>query len=269
MTITINGIPRHCGTLPTPSGRVSALPPFGTSANQVIWTADKVREVVTDPGRVKKRELFGASWILDQRNAGSCNGHALASAGARVRYLGGRRDGQLFSGSFPYAQMKADGTDPGSIIGDDIATCQTFGFLPLERGPANKINRRDYTADDYAEAKRHLGLEAYKLVGTFAEKILAIQTALAIGWPAIVAVMAGNRFASIANGIAGVDQGVGNHAVLLQDVRWDGSRFIYDLVNSWGTQFGEDGCAWIHDGHLKQTAGSHEFVVLPAVDFMG
>lgn len=264
------GNERRCGSLPMPANRVSSLPPFGGAPNQVLWLDSVIKEVVTDPGREHARELFGDEWILDQLNFGSCNGHALAAAAARARWRRGVRDKLLYSGAFSYAQMKRDGTDPGSVIEDDIENCGDIGMLPLSRGPATKINRRDYTADDYAEAKKHLGLEPYKVVGTFAEKMQALRTALAGPSTAIVAVHAGSKFSKIdSDGVCGVDDGPGNHAVLVDDVYWTGTMWRYDMPNSWNLKFGRRGRGFLTDAHFKQTAGNHEFVILPAIDILG
>lgn len=265
--IDANGNERRCGSLPMPKNRVSSLPPFGSAPNQPLWSDEQIKEVVTDPSRMPSRELFGPEWILDQLSFGSCNGHALAAAGARARWLRGIRDKLLFSGAYSYSKMNG-GRDNGSIIEDDIEVGTRYGFCPLSLVPANQIypSQQPKTAD--AEAAKNKGLEAYKVVGDWSTKMRAVRTALAQRFGVIVAVMAGNGYSRVdSRGVCvGVDAGSGDHAVLGDDLLWDGKRWLYDSPGSWGTTLGHDGRVYLTDNHFKQTLGPHEFVVIPSID---
>jgi hypothetical protein len=254
------GFERRCGSLPMPVNRVCSLPPFGSDPNMPLWTEAEIKAVVTKSDREKSRDLFGAAWILDQLSYGSCNGHALAGCGARTRFVGGRRDGLLFSGAYSYSKMNG-GRDNGSVILDDIDVAQRDGFCPLSLVPAQMIYPKNQPANADSEAAKYKGLECYALMG-----LMALRTALACRIPCIVAVMAGDNFARLNGGICGIDNGSGNHAVLVDDVLWDGTKWLYDMANSWGTRYGDGGRGYLTDGHFKQTFGPHSFVAVPAFD---
>ncbi len=261
-----SGMERRCGTLIMPKNRVSSLPPFGSAPNQFVWPVETIKQVVTDSRRLPSRELFDLKWILDQLVYGSCNGHALAGVGARQRYRRGERDGKLFSGAYSYAKMN-NHRDNGSVIGDDIEVCQMYGFCWLSLVPANQIYPEQQPPNADTEAAKNKGLDCYRLVGTFQEKLQALQTALAGPNSAIVAVHADDDFLKVNSfGISGVDAGPGNHAVLLDDLRWTGSQFLYDMANSWGTRYGQDGRGYLTEQHFVETFRNHEVVIVPSID---
>jgi hypothetical protein len=156
------------------------------------------------------------------------------------------------------------GHDNGSVILDDIDVAQKNGFAPLSLVPANMIYPRQQPINADAEAAKHKGLECYEI-----KSLVALRTALACGIPCIVAVMAGNNFQRLTGGICGIDSGSGNHAVLVDDLVWDGAKWLYDMANSWGVQFGEAGRGYLTDWHFRQTFGPHSFVAVPAFDELG
>lgn len=254
------GNERRCGSLPLPEGTVCRLPPYGADPGQVIFDDATVKSLVTDKSRVPSRELFH-KWVLNQLKKGSCNGHALAGAGARARFRRGVRDGLQFSGAYSYSKMN-NGRDNGSVILDDIEVCQRFGFCPADVVTANMIYPSLQPKNADALASVHRGLAPYRLTG-----LPALRAALARGYGCIVAVMAGDNFLSVdRQGVCGFDPGPGNHAVLVQDLLWDGRMWKYDMVNSWGLEYGQDGCGYLTDVHFRQTLGPHQFVAIPSFD---
>lgn len=263
--IDANGNERHCGSLPMPANRVSSLPPFGSGPNQLIWTDEQIKEVVTDPSRVPSRELFGPEWISDQLQTSACNGHALAACAARARFRRGVRDGLLFSGAYSYSKMNG-GRDNGSVIADDIEAAEEWGFCPASLVTANMIYPKLQPAGADAEAAKHKGLECYKFVGDWATKMLAMRTALACGFSCVVAVMAGPGYSSVdSKGVCvGVDRGPGNHAICADSVLWDGRRWLYDSPGSWSKTLGQDGRVYLTEEHFRATLGPHEFVCVPS-----
>lgn len=274
MTIDIiidaSGKERRCGSLPLPPGRVCSLPPFASAPNQILYKDAEIKEIVTDKTRLRSRERWGREWILDQGSYGSCNPTALAAAGARARYRRGIRDGLLFSGSYGYSKINGH-RDQGSVILDDIDLCQKIGFCPLSLCPPSAIYPELQQPGLDAEAAKHKGLNAFHFVGDWATRMRALRSALASQIPCIVAVMAGNGYLNVdAKGVVkGVDPGAGNHAVLVDDLLWDGTRWLYDSPGSYGTDLGQDGRVYLIDATFKQTLGPHEFVAVSDYDEVG
>lgn len=259
-----SGVERRCGSLPLPANFVSALPPFGSSPEQPLWTDEQIKEVVTDRSRYPARQLFSDAWILDQLSYGSCNGHGLAGCGARARWRRGVRDGLQFSGAYPYSKMNGH-RDNGSALADDIEVAQRWGFAPLSLVPATQIYPERQPAGVDAEAAKHKGLQCYRIF-----TMQGLRTALAAGFDCIVAVMAGNNFSRVdSQGVCGVDRGGGNHAVGCDDLYWDGHRWLYDMFNSWGLKFGQHGRGCLIDEHFAQTFSQHQFVAVPSFDELG
>jgi hypothetical protein len=145
------------------------------------------------------------------------------------------------------------GRDNGSALSDGLQVIQKYGSCPETLVPWDMIYQRQQPANAAAEAAKHKGLICYA-AGT----IQGLRTGLAKGFVAIVAVHAGGNFQRInAQGIAGVDSGGGNHAVHVDDLCIVGGREVFDMVNSWGTNYGTAGRAYLTDDSLKQPWNNH------------
>lgn len=253
-----NGQPRRCGSLLPPKGFVSSFKTFETEFP--VWDNGDIRKALTDPNRVLGRRLFGPAWIQNQQSAGSCNGHALAGALARARWLRGIEDGLKLSGAYPYSKMNG-GRDGGSMLEDGLKVIEKWGCPPESLVPWDQIypNLQPRNAD--VEAAKHKGLQCYAV-----QTKQGFRTAVAMGFPVIVAVSAGRGYQTLdRNGVSGVDRGTGNHAVHVDDavILPDGTE-VYDQPGSWGTGYGDRGRSYLLWDSFAETFGNHTFYAVPS-----
>lgn len=250
------GNERTLGMLLPPTGFVSSCPVFEDYV--LDWTDAEIRDAITDPNRKLGRKVFGPEWTHNQGSVGSCNGWAAANGYARARYLRGFTDGMQFSGSWVYSFING-GQDRGSALEDGLRIGPVKGFAELSLVPPNQIYPSQQTRRKEAEesAAKHKSFLAYAV-----KTKQGFRTALAKGFPVIVAVSAGERFQRLLNGVSGVDSGSGNHAVLCDDILIRDGQELYDMANSWGLQYGNQGRSYLTWEHFRQTFLAHVFYAI-------
>lgn len=190
----------------------------------------------------------------------SCNGYAGAGAYAKARYLRGYTDGKLFSGAFLYSLING-GRDQGSSLESGLKALQKTGVCEASTVTWDMIYPRMQPANAKTEAAEHLGYKCYAV-----QSRQGFRTAVAAGFPVIVAVHAGRNFQRLSNGIAGVDNGPGNHAVHVDDISLIDGKECYDMQNSWNLSYGENGRAWLTWDSFEQTFGKHTFYAIPSTE---
>lgn len=258
--LDINGNERRLGLLLPPTGFVSAMPVF--EDNHAEWSDAEIRDVITDPNRKLGRKLFGDDWVHNQGQWGSCNGWAGAGCYARARYLRGYTDEMQFSGAWLYSLING-GMDRGSALEDGLAVGLTNGFAELSLVPPNEIYPHLQRQREAARASA----AAHKSFRAYAVKTQrGLRTALAAGFPCVVAVMAGRNFERLTNGVSGVDAGQGNHAVLCDDLVLIDGRELFDMCNSWGLGFGDRGRSFLTWASFAQTFGTHTFYAIASTE---
>lgn len=259
MTSNINpiidpsGQMRRCGTIPKLD--VAAKNPVYADS-QIMYTDDQIKTLLASPNRIPSRVTFDKTWILDQMNFGSCQGHGEAGALQRVRFRRGLQK-ILLSGAYAYSKVNG-GSDNGSALVDGLAACQKYGIAPLSLVNATMIYPKLQPSTADAEAAKHKALVAYA-TPTLAE----VRSALAAFHPVVVAISAGNNFMKLdGNGVGGIDSGSGDHAVCLDDLKFSNGIWLYDMANSWGISVGVDGRWYLRDGNFTQTISHHMFYAL-------
>lgn len=251
--ITIGGRKRRLGLLPPPEEFVSSLPVFGDVVEPLDrQTLEAIAKSTTATGRTQ----FDSSFIKDQGQYGSCAGFAGAGCLTRARIRRGLKRVDL-SGAYLYSLVNG-GRDNGSMLDDGMRALMATGCATAETVKPHQIYPSKYDrAKANREAAKYKALECYQ-VRTEAE----LWTALALGFDCVVAVHAGRSFDSLKNGIAGVDRGQGNHAVMCDGLLWAGGEIVGDGVNSWGTRWGDRGRMLLRWGHFQQTIGIHSFYAI-------
>lgn len=253
-TITINGRKRKLGTLKPDAGFVSSMPVFESRVEPLDEsTLVRIAKSNTATGRT----MFDSSFIQDQGQYGSCNGFAAAAALTRARIRRGLKRKTL-SGSYLYSLING-GRDNGSMLDDGMRVLQSRGCATIETVKPSQIypSKYDRSKAD-REAAKHKAFECYQ-IGTRD----GLWTALALGFDVVVAVHAGNSFSSIdRNGIAGINNGGGNHAVMCDGLLYAGGEIVADGVNSWGTRWGDRGRMLLRWKHFEQTIGVHSFYAI-------
>lgn len=225
-----------------------------------IFDDSDIKKLLTDPNRAVRREMFGIEWLINQLKWGSCNGHAEAGAYQRARYIRGFDDKTLYSGAWIYSLING-GRDNGSALEDGLKVCESVGNVPLSMVSADMIypSLQPNQTTLKAEASKHKAFKAYAVLTK-----QGFRSAGAAGFMLIVAVNAGNGFMRLnSSGIAGVDNGPGNHAVCVDDMRLINGTEVFDDPNSWGPTYGQNGRAYLVWDHFAQTFGRHMFYAIP------
>lgn len=253
-----SGEERRLGSLLVPDGFVSAFNTF--EAEHPVWDDVDIRRAATDPDRRVARRVFGDRWVVNQKSHGSCNGYAGAIALSKARRLSGIKDDLLLSGAYLYSKING-GRDSGSILEEGMRAIQRYGVAPHDLVTWDMIypNQQPRNAD--AEAAKHKGLTCWAC-----QTKQGFRTAVAAGFTVIVAVHAGSNFQRLNSaGIAGVDNGQGNHAVHVDDIAYVNGTEVYDMQNSWGLGYGQSGRSYLTWDSFAQTFGKHVFYAVGSV----
>lgn len=247
---------RRLGSLCPPDGFVSAFEQTFED-EKPVWTDEEIRRVITDPNRTPRRRVFAKEWIVNQGSWGSCNGHACALALSRARYLRGIQDKLILSGSWVYSLINSGG-DNGSALEDGLKAIQKYGACPADLVKPSMIYPKLQPKNAKDEAAKHKGLACWRVATK-----QGFRTAVAAGFPVIVAVHAGSRFQKQnASGIVGVDSGNGNHACLVDDLLLLHGSEVFDLANSWGLNYGTEGRAYLTWDSFEQPFSRHTFFAI-------
>ena len=251
---------RRLGSLLPPKGFVSSFKTW--EAEKPVWDDDQIRRVITDPNRTPRRVLFKSKWMQNQFSHGSCNGFAGAGAFGKARYLRGIQDEVLFSGAFLYSLING-GQDQGSALERGLTEIQRTGCCPESLVDWRGIYPKLQPANAKAEAAKHKGFCAFAV-----QTKQGFRTALAAGFPVIVAVHAGSRFQKLNSSgiVTSVDNGAGNHAVHADDIRIINGTEVYDNANSWGLGYGQEGRAYLTWDSYAQTFGNHTFYAIASTE---
>lgn len=224
-----------------------------------IWSDEQLRIAFQDPYRNCGRKLFSPKCIQNQNSAGSCAGYQAAQILAKCDSLrdpanAGDANYVKRSGAYAYSLCNG-GVDQGSQLIDNYRVIIEVGIPPESLCPWNQIYPRLQTHPNLAaEAAKLKGWQGLRL-----DSYEAALTVLAMGGVVAVVVMAGRGFERLdSNGVAGVDNGSGNHAIHADDARWTASGFQLDAVNQWGTGYGDMGRAWMTYASFRQTMKVHQ-----------
>lgn len=250
------GMVRRMGTLLPPQGMVSAFPVYEDT--QRMFTAAEIEDLARSGTISGKARFPDDNWIKDQKSHGSCNGFASAMCLSRARVLRGLARVDL-SGAYSYSRMNG-GRDQGSALEDGMKNMQQYGICPESLASWDQIYRNSYdTAKADAEAARFKGFECFA-----ARTKEGWYSGLAAGFVGVCAVHVANAFMRVdGSGIAGVDNGPGNHAVHTEGLSWRG-MVVEDGVNSWNLTYGVRGRMGMVWAHHAQTFGYHVHYLIRA-----
>lgn len=230
---------RSLGHVPTdPTKRRAFAPPLG--ASEVIPESEWI------PGD------FGPStWglaVKDQGAYGACNGHAAASAVEWAFALTGFQDesrkSYAFSAWWVYAIL-CNGVDRGSNIGDALDLCASRGVCRDALVPHGTINPGRLSTAAKADALDYrIELSARPVNG------VQVMSCLQRGEPVNLSVYVGSGFDRLdSDGVPAVyPTSPGNHAVMAipgtykRSSKWGP---LFKVQNSWGAQWGQQGCFWL------------------------
>ncbi len=203
---------------------------------------------------------------LHQGSQGSCSGWASAYGARTVSYAmaSGKNPNQTaFSPSFLYNQIALPRCE-GAYLRDAMEAMKNIGSLPFR-----EFGYTDQTcqiAPDYGdrEAAAQYRIKGYTRLSegarNYGPNINAVKQHLAQGAPVVIGMMVGQSFqyAMMGQKVWNPTQaeyngrGVSGHAMCLigYDDNMNGGAFR--VMNSWGTQWGDDGFAWIRYRDFQQ-----------------
>jgi hypothetical protein len=250
---------------------------LGADLNEQVYDQAEVFEPLADnvknpmPERVTLEKYTPEP--LNQGSQGSCVAWSAAYSARTVMYAqqsGKDPDASAFSPSFLYNQIGLDGCQ-GSYILRAMENMKQVGALPLREFPYNENDCSAQPAQDQmqsAEAYRITGFNRLSKSGDdYKVDMLAVKQNLAQGAPVVIGMMVGGTFMQGMLGekvwIPTADDynkmGFGGHAmsVIGYDDFLEGGAF--QIMNSWGKEWGENGFGWIRykdfDYFVKEAYG--------------
>ena len=228
--------------------------------SQPMYTKEQKLEMLKDPRRLPSRKWFpNEIYIKSQGNRGSCNGYAGAKALERARVKRGLRHIPL-SGEGLYAQING-GRDGGSMLNAGMKAMTERGIPPESLVPHQEYLWNRISEEARESMARFKAVECYRV-----DSGDELESGLCAGFIGVVAVHVTGAFNRLdGEGSVYPTYGPGNHSVGVDDLRWSDSKneFEYDMFNSWGRRYGQDGRGWLSWArHLRTTNGIHAFFLI-------
>ena len=236
-----------------PNGTVVALGNRAYEGMPVLSVRGKLPDIPDSELRefdLRKNPHFPIK-IKNQRNTGSCNGHAAATSLEIARFYAGLAHTDL--SPFYIYSILCRGVDRGSIIADALALLKDQGTCPDTLVPHGTINPNRLSDEAKAQAKRFKVEIGFKVES---HRDLVVATHLRI--PSNFSVPVNSNFDSLdSDGVPQNRAGIHNHAVCggvgLKKTQKHG--WVVLTANSWGdTQWGDRGYFWAAE---KTVSGSY------------
>ncbi len=193
-----------------------------------------------------------------QGRQGSCVGWAASYCARTIlhaRQTGAKPDNAAFSPSFLYNQIALEGCQ-GAYMQNAMKTMKEGGVLPLQQYPyddSSCASQPTNTELSRAAKFKTKGYNRLTLSGNYGTDIEGAKQNLSQGAPVVIGMMVGGTFMSDMRGRDTwqptqrdySQYGYSGHAMCLvgYDDNKNGGSFL--LQNSWGTDWGKGGRAWV------------------------
>lgn len=201
----------------------------------------------------------------NQGQQGSCVAWSCAYASQTILTAAatGQNPNQIkFSPSYLYNQIRLDGCQ-GSYLQRAMEAMQKNGGVPLSQYPYNDQDcEREPTSSDVQAGRQNIIHGFTRLTdgdNTEAISVRAIKEHLAKDAPVAIGMMVGQSFMQDMMGQelwqpSGMDAsqtGMGGHAMSV--IGYDDRKFggAFQIMNSWGPEWGKNGVAWVRYGDFK------------------
>ncbi len=194
---------------------------------------------------------------LHQGSQGSCVGWASSYAARTIleaQASGANPDDVAYSPSFLYNQIALPGCQ-GAYMNNAMETLHQAGDLPFSKFRYDERTcNRTPTRDQLAEAARHR-IKGYNRLtqgaSNYGVDIQGIKQHLAQGAPVVIGMLVGGTFMHQMVGRSTwhptqrdySGYGFSGHAMCV--IGYDDNRQAFQLMNSWGSEWGQNGVAWI------------------------
>ncbi len=253
------GVPVRTGNLVGEDPAIDGLKGFADAIG--VLSKDQIAKILSEPTRKAGRNRWeSVVWIKNQGRRGSCNAYACASLLEKTRVIRGQQNIKL-GPEWLYAQING-GRDRGSLLKDGIQAMERLGVPRSELVPYESYLKSQQKAEATEDAKRFRILKD-EYFGISSEEELA--TALAMNFICLVACHVNNNWMKLdSDGVVQPTDGMGNHAIHLDDVRISSSgEYQFDHAGSWGLRYGQSGRGWTTwKRHYKTTVRYHQFVAV-------
>ena len=217
---------------------------------QQLGAATKYGAVFTDPiNRTTWKDYDVANLIKliirNQGQHGSCTGHAGVTAEDIQRRLEGQDEISL-SCTFPYAQVN-NNQDNGASVSSILEVLMQLGTCTFQECPTDSIYKQNIPESAYETAQKYKVQTAY-LCQSYDQLIDAINRGFSVAF----GIQIGNNFSRLSpDGVAPLPMMViGGHALCGIGIKFDGSDWLLKVQNSWGPQWGMQGCCYLTRRHF-------------------
>lgn len=225
--------------------------------SQPLLSIEEIRKIIDNELRAPARKRFPAGkFIENQEDTSSCNGWAGSGSLLRTRASVGL-DFVRMSGDWLYSLING-GRDSGSMLDDGMEKLMSTGVAPYDLVQKKQYIYNRMSQEARQAAPRFKAFECYRV-----KTELGLASGLTLGFVGVVAVHASNAWSSLSNGVSRRSLGPGNHAVVCQDVALNGDKLHFDIANSWGRRWGDDGHTWnTWNDHLVEPNKYHAFYLV-------
>jgi len=202
---------------------------------------------------------------LNQGQQGSCVAWSSAYAVQTITIAaatGDDPDKIAFSPSYLYNQIRLQGCD-GSYVQNAMETMQQNGGMPLSEYPYSDQDCDRVPDNQQVQEGKQYAIHGFTRLtngdNVSSINIRAIKEHLAKDAPVVIGMMVGNSFMQnmmgqelwTPQGDDASQIGFGGHAMCV--IGYDDRKYggAFQIMNSWGTDWGNNGVAWIRYGDFK------------------
>ena len=158
----------------------------------------------------------------------------------------------VFSPSYIYNQSKLPGDcSVGTIYPSAFSVLTSDGISPVSQFPYSQNSCTETPSEELKVRSRQYTIDRWRRVNT--QDPAELKTHIASGVPVLIGAEVHEAFQSLAKGtvynkVAG--KYLGGHAMVV--IGYDDAKNAFKVINSWGSNWADDGYGWIHFDTFKK-----------------